>query len=186
MQKLRGFTLIEVLVTISIIGILSSIVYASFSGARESSRNKAMTVELKEVQLALETYRAQNDSFPLPASAPCGGTDGSDPVATDSSCPGEYIDGLVPEFIGGLLLSTGSANEICDIEYRTDSTGSWYKLTAINCLAGVDVNSGVGPEDPLARCAISCAEGSSGDTCYPGDPDYYQSFAVYSLGGQCE
>jgi prepilin-type N-terminal cleavage/methylation domain-containing protein len=181
MQKLRGFTLIEVLVTISIIGILSSIVYASFSDARESSRNKAMTVELKEVQLALETYRAQNDTYPLPA---CGGTDGSDLVATDSICPGEYIDGLVPEFIGGLPLSTGSANEICDIEYRTDAMGSWYKLTAVNCLAGVDVNSGVGPEEPLARCAISCSESVA--PCDSTLPAYYQSFAVYSLGGQCK
>jgi prepilin-type N-terminal cleavage/methylation domain-containing protein len=184
MQKLRGFTLIEVLVTISIIGILSSIVYASFSDARESSRNKAMTVELKEVQLALETYRAQNDTFPLPASAPCGGTDGSDRVATDSSCPGEYIDGLVPVFTAALPMSDDSGNTLCDIEYRTDAIGSWYKLTAINCLAGVDATTGVGPEKPLARCAISCDQSVA--PCDPIGSDYYQSFAVYSLGGQCK
>jgi prepilin-type N-terminal cleavage/methylation domain-containing protein len=190
MQKLRGFTLIEVLVAISIIGILSSIVYASFSGARESSRNKAMTVELKEVQLALETYRAQNDAYPLP----CGNDTGSEIYASDSGCPGEYIDGLVPEFISGLPLSAESANENCDIEYRTDAIGSWYKLTAINCLAGIDVNSGVGPEEPLARCPSTCettpgtgtCADSSFSTAFLESAAYYESFAVYSLGGQCK
>jgi prepilin-type N-terminal cleavage/methylation domain-containing protein len=184
MQKLKGFTLIEVLVTIAIIAILASIIFASFGDARDSSRNKAMIIELKEVQLALGTYRAQNDSFPLPADGACRNTDAGAIYASDSGCTGLYIDGLVPEFISELPLSTGSANENCDIEYRTANDGTWYKLTAINCLEGVDITTGVGPEEPLARCAISCSQSSA--PCDPTSSDYYQSFAVYSLGGQCE
>jgi hypothetical protein len=163
---------------------LSSIIYVSFTDARSNSRNKALTVELKEVQLALETYRAQNDSFPSPADGSCRNTDAGDIYASDSGCTGRYIVGLVPEFISGLPLSAESANENCDIEYRTDAIGSWYKLTAINCLAGVDATTGVGPEEPLARCAISCDQSVA--PCDPIGSDYYQSFAVYSLGGQCE
>jgi hypothetical protein len=140
--------------------------------------------------LALETYRAQNDAFPLPT---CGGTDGTDLVATDSSCPGEYIDGLVPVFTAALPMSDDSGNTLCDIEYRTDAIGSWYKLTAINCLAGVDATTGIGSQEPLARCPQSCESspvplcaGVTYNPAYVASAPHYESFAVYSLGGQCK
>lgn len=186
----------ELLVVVSIIAVLASIIYVSFGVAKESSQNKAMTVEFKEVQLALETYRAQHGKYPLPEPG-CGTPSGGQLVAraggAGSWCSDGYFNSnaaleplLAPEFITEIPLRSNSINPNCDIEYKTDTDGTWYKLTASNCLAGVDVDSGIGPEDPLARCAISCAQGSSGDTCYPNDPDYYESFAVYSLGGQCE
>jgi type II secretory pathway pseudopilin PulG len=173
------------MVTISIIAILAGIVYASFSGAREGARNKSMAVELKEMQLAIETYRAQNNSYPLPSSdsAPCRQTSSGEIYATGSNCAGGYIEGLAPEYIAELLSAADSLNAACDIEYRTDTNGSWYKLTAINCLAGVDVNTGIAANEPLARCSTTC--GSSG-RCVQNNADYYQSLAVYSLGGQCK
>ncbi|MFT5832298.1 MAG: prepilin-type N-terminal cleavage/methylation domain-containing protein [Candidatus Paceibacteria bacterium] len=196
MQKLRGFTLIEVLVTIAIIAILASIIFASFGGARASARNKAMTVELKEVQLALETYYSQQGKYPIPERG-CGLVSGQLVARTDagpSYCRDSFINRdkpndpdfplFVPEFITAIPISGDSANPDCVIEYRTANDGTWYKLTAINCLEGVDITTGVGPEEPLARCAISCSQSSA--PCDPTSSDYYQSFAVYSLGGQCE
>lgn len=197
MRQLKGFTLVELLVTISIIAVLASIVFVSFGDSRTNARNKAMTVELKEVQLALETYRAQNSTYPQPESG-CGSAPAGQLLSRSdgpsSWCDNNYFNTsmaaqdplFVPEFITQIPVGSDSFNSDCVIEYRTADDGSWYKLTAINCLAGVDVNTGIGPEEPLARCAISCAQGVSGDTCYPDDADYYQSFAVYSLGGQCE
>jgi len=181
MFERRGFTLLEVMVTISIIAILASIIYMSFGEARENARNKALTVELKEVQLALETYRAQTGSFPLPTSV-CSTTDGGRLFAVDT-CSTPYISNLVPEFISALPSSADSGNDNCNIEYRTDTTGSWFKLTAINCLSGVDATTGVGPNEPLARCANTCANTG---TCDDSTSAYYESVAVYSLGGQCE
>lgn len=194
MQITRGFTLIELLVTITIISILASIIYVSFGDARTSSRNKAMTVELKEVQLALETFRSQNGKYPLPEPG-CGSAAGPLVARTDggnSWCANFYFNSsefreaptLIPEYITTVPFPVDSANSNCVIEYQTDTEGTWYKLTAINCLAGVDADSGIGPEDPLARCAISCDQATT--PCDPSDPDYYQSFAVYSAGGRCE
>jgi len=181
----RGFTLIELLVTMAIVSILVSIVYVSFGDSRDNSRNRAMMVELKEVQLALETYQAQNGSYPIPDTS-CRTTSGGDLVATEGSCGNLYISEIVPELIDELPLGSDSANASCSMEYRTDPEGNWYKLTAINCLGGVNEVTGISQNEPLARCSTACTNNSNGDTCYEGDADYYASFAVYSLGGQCE
>lgn len=181
----RGFTLIEIMVTISIIAILAGVIYASFGDARESARNKSMAVELKEMQLAIETYRSQNNSYPLPStdSAPCRQTSSGEIFATDNDCSDGYIEGLAPEYIAELVPASNSMNDACDIEYRTDTNGSWYKLTAINCLAGMDASTGTTENKPLARCSTTC---SASGRCNPNNSNYYQSLAVYSLGGQCQ
>jgi prepilin-type N-terminal cleavage/methylation domain-containing protein len=60
----RGFTLIEVLVVIAIIGILSSVVLASLSIARMKSRDAKRIAELGQLALALELYFDVNQSYP--------------------------------------------------------------------------------------------------------------------------
>jgi len=65
MKAKRGFTLVEILVVIAIIGILASIVLASLSTARAKGRDAKRVSDLKEVQLALELYYDSNGSYPL-------------------------------------------------------------------------------------------------------------------------
>lgn len=63
-NSLRAFTLIELLVVIAIIGILSSVVLASLSGARESARDNAKVQEVEQMQTALELYHEDNGHYP--------------------------------------------------------------------------------------------------------------------------
>ncbi len=60
----RGFTLIELLVVISIIGMLSSIVLASLNDARAKARDARRMSDIKQIQNALELYRADNGEYP--------------------------------------------------------------------------------------------------------------------------
>ncbi len=64
MKHPGGFTLIEVLVVISIIGILLSIVLVSMSGAREKARDAERRVALEQLSVALNLYRANHISYP--------------------------------------------------------------------------------------------------------------------------
>ncbi len=52
----KGFTLIELIVVISIIGFLTTLAFASFSQARQQSRDQKRISDLSGIQLALEQY----------------------------------------------------------------------------------------------------------------------------------
>ena len=60
----KGFTLIELLVDIAINGILSSVVLASLSTARQKSRDAKRVSDIGQIQLALELFFDANQSYP--------------------------------------------------------------------------------------------------------------------------
>ncbi len=181
-----GFTLLELLVVIAIIGILVAILAANFDQARQTSKNKAVGSELTEAQLAIELYKSQNGAYPPTPSvgAPCRTSTASYTYAESTTCSnGYFIDGLTPEFTNSLPESSVSANRDCVFRYTVANDQSWYKLTAVNCFAGAtQASEGVSSSDELARCPTTCSAVSH---CNPNSSDFYQSMAVYSLGGEC-
>lgn len=60
----KGFTLIELMVAISIIAILSTIGIVSFTQAQRVSRDTKRKQDLRSIQSALELYRITNGSYP--------------------------------------------------------------------------------------------------------------------------
>ena len=63
-KKNRGFTLIELMVVIAIIGILASIITASLSAAGAKGRDARRISDIRTIQLALEEYYNDNGSYP--------------------------------------------------------------------------------------------------------------------------
>ena len=66
-SHITGFTLIELLVVVSIIALLSTIVFTALSDARIKARNTAKNNLVMEYIKALELYRSENpnDSYPI-------------------------------------------------------------------------------------------------------------------------
>ena len=60
----KGFTLVELLVTIGIIGILAVIAFVSLNGARQRARDSKRIDDLKQVQTALEMYYDDKKVYP--------------------------------------------------------------------------------------------------------------------------
>ena len=72
-KKKPGFTLLELLVVISIIGILTAIGAAAFSVAQKKGRDAKRVGDMKAAQSAFEQYYAANSSQ-YPATCPTTGT----------------------------------------------------------------------------------------------------------------
>lgn len=60
----RGFTLVELLVVITIIGILVSMLIPAIQSARESSRGATCKSNMRQIGLALQMYEQQKRKFP--------------------------------------------------------------------------------------------------------------------------
>lgn len=64
-MKKRAFTLFELLVSISIIGILIAVASMSYGGAQKKTRDARRMEDLNAIQKAMEMYYSQNNgSYP--------------------------------------------------------------------------------------------------------------------------
>ena len=63
-----GFTLIEVLVVVAIIGIVVAIAIVNYLNAIERARQRRLMADMRGISTAIEAYAADFDRYP-PASA---------------------------------------------------------------------------------------------------------------------
>ncbi len=60
----KGFTLIELMVSIAIIGILTAIITTNFTSSKAKSRDAKRVSDLAQIQLALSLYFDKFNSYP--------------------------------------------------------------------------------------------------------------------------
>jgi general secretion pathway protein G len=60
----KGFTLIEIMVVIIIMGILASYVAVRLTGQTEEARHTQAIVQMETLETALELYKLDNGSYP--------------------------------------------------------------------------------------------------------------------------
>ncbi len=61
----RGFTLVEILIVVIILGILAAIVIPQFTSASEDARKNSVTSQLQTIRSQVELYKLQHrDQFP--------------------------------------------------------------------------------------------------------------------------
>lgn len=77
MRKLRGFTLIELMIVVAVIAIIAAIALPSFTAQIRHSRRSAAQAALQQIGLLEERYRADNTGY-------LGGTSSSWPSSLGS------------------------------------------------------------------------------------------------------
>lgn len=58
----RGFTLVEILIVVVILGILAAVVVPQFANASESARSSSLKGSLQVIRAQIELYHAQHNS----------------------------------------------------------------------------------------------------------------------------
>ncbi|MBI4029220.1 MAG: prepilin-type N-terminal cleavage/methylation domain-containing protein [Candidatus Blackburnbacteria bacterium] len=111
--KNRGFTLIEVLVVIAIIGILIALSAVAYQSARQAGRDTKRKGDLYEIRSALEIYR--NDCGQYPSTLSFGSS-----LSGVGTCAGNTYLSTVPN---DPLYSSGR-------QYRYSGSNNTYELCA--------------------------------------------------------
>ena len=94
-MKTKGFTLIELMITVAIIGILAAIAYPSYIEYTKKTRRAEAAAVLMEAVQVTERHFSQNGVYtgaPIPTRSPIGGTKIYDLALTDDDATdGGYL-----------------------------------------------------------------------------------------------
>ena len=163
MGKHKGFTIVEILVVISVIAILATISIVSYSGMTERARDSKIRSVVKTAGDALQLYETKNNSLP---------------AGQGKFNQANSVDSLAPQYLQrGYRDDTASKNAS-----SKDDIFLWYPCKdASGALTGVAVfaslNSSTSDESSrvaaaIADCHITASVPTSGNPSY----NYVQTF----------
>jgi prepilin-type N-terminal cleavage/methylation domain-containing protein len=99
-RRYPGFTIVELLIVVVVIGILAAIVIVAYNGVTQSARDAKRSADLNNIMKALELYHIDHGGYPT-----CGGSPGTNtaPYAFSASeAEACLADDLVPDYIAAI------------------------------------------------------------------------------------
>lgn len=63
-KRQKGFTIVELLIVIVVIGILAAIVITTYSGIQAKARNAKRETDIQDLQTQIEAFYSQNNYYP--------------------------------------------------------------------------------------------------------------------------
>jgi prepilin-type N-terminal cleavage/methylation domain-containing protein len=141
-RMMRGFTLVELLVAISIIAVLTAILLPNFMGARERARDAAKIQELYTLKNGLRLYYNDHQSYPVGSG-----------VVLDAAEMGQYVPNISGVGYTYYQTSGGDGFNLCvglEAGVGDDDIGSQIKC-------GIGTTSVCGRGITLDRLYVVCS-----------------------------
>jgi prepilin-type N-terminal cleavage/methylation domain-containing protein len=175
----KGFTLIELMIVVSIVLTLSTVVLTSVNQTRKKAFYTKNIQELKDIQVALESYYSIHGQYPVSQSSP-GWEPSLGKWQVDCATSGFVIPELVAEgFYSATKKSPLNCSDGAYDGYSYGSNGLDYKLILYNTdsLKNIDtlfVDPSTDTND----------QGQFGDMCVV-DGTQYLFYGIWTSGAKC-
>ncbi len=165
-----GFTLLELLIAVAVVGVLSGLFVITFPASQQRARDSQRINDLKQYQSALEIFAFKNSgSYPIYDGAAynicddlgLGTTCTKDPKETSSICSGNVCEYKY-------VSSTGGKYVLYSAKEKPSETGGYYALCS-NGLSGEVDSSPTGDICPVSTCALGTT--FCGSSCVDLDTD---------------
>src|SRR5664279_2011708 len=163
--KQKGFTIVELLIVIVIIGILAAIVIVAYNGVQARARDTARKSDLAQLAKAIQLYHVDNGDY---AESGCGSGSGSGWLVSDYDGAGP----LIP--INQCLLNGRYLSRVL-----TDPSGS-SSCAGLTCHAYMKASCGASGTYLLANLETLPQTSTDSDgTCYPAwDTTYGVNYVI--------
>jgi len=89
-KKTHGFTLLELMIVIVILGLLATIIMPKILNRPEQAKRAKTTVEIKNIETALALFKTDTGRFPTTS-------EGLELLVNNSGVPGYHSDGYLPK-----------------------------------------------------------------------------------------
>lgn len=155
-QKQTGFTIVELLIVIVIIGILAAITVVAYNGIQERANYSAYKSDINSINKAILLYQADNGAYP--------GNNAASGTCWTNGSTVDFISGLVPKYLAKTPV-TPNASAGNYYAYCFSTGGIDYKLIRL-------VSS------PATLPATEATNNPSIDTVRP-----TRGWAIWSAGG---
>lgn len=122
----KGFTIVELLIVIVVIGILAALVITTFAGIQERARNTERETDIKAIHGHLETFYADNGYYPALA-------DINDATWRGNNVVGLDDDALVPPNSTTTTLAASAGGTPEQYGYTADNGGAACATAGSQC-----------------------------------------------------
>lgn len=170
--KQKGFTIVELLIVIVVIGILAAITIVAYNGIQQRARDTQRKADLAAVIKGFQVYKIDKDDY-ISTGSGCGGAgNGEDWFSYVNGNPSSY-----PLSISGCLKSSGAIS--ADIK---DPSGQTFCLTSnppASCHAYLKYNCGTSVYLFANLESVAQSSTATDITCQPSiDTSYGMNYFV--------
>lgn len=136
-MRTKGFTIVELLIVITVIAILAAITIVAYNGVQERAQNVRRLSDIKSVQRVIEVYQTEHGTYPQTTTNPKANWRAADVLTDDDCSNGSSTANWIPA-VAEKLPQSGAVKPIgadgktgC---YLYVSDGKEYVLSAWNML----------------------------------------------------